>query len=74
LNHLGGVGSGMDMDVKLALTDRAISLDTDALKEHQVNRRGFLWFSFSKKCRRGLDNYPFMWNYLRDLRDQCDNK
>jgi hypothetical protein len=49
------VERGMDMAVKLALTDRAISLDTDALKEHQANRRGFPWFSFSKKCRRGLD-------------------
>jgi hypothetical protein len=46
LNHNGGVESGMDMAVKLALTDRAISLDTDALKEHQAHRRGFCGFSF----------------------------
>ncbi len=44
LNHPGGVESGMDMAVKLALTDRAIALSTDALKEHQAHRRG----SFSR--------------------------
>jgi hypothetical protein len=31
----------MDMAVKLALTDRDITLDTNALKEHQAHRRGF---------------------------------
>jgi hypothetical protein len=52
LNHNGGVASGMDMAVKLALTDRAIALSTDALKEHQAHRRGFLLFLFSTKLKK----------------------
>jgi hypothetical protein len=56
LNHPGGVESGMDMAVKLALTDRAIALSTDALKEHQAHRRGFLLFLFSTKLKKNCKN------------------
>jgi hypothetical protein len=56
LNHLGGVARGMDMAVKLALTDRAIALSTDALKEHQAHRRGFLLFLFSTKLKKNHKN------------------
>ena len=38
------VASGMAMAAKLALTDRAMTLDTDAMKEHQAHRRYFLYF------------------------------
>jgi len=34
----------MAMAVKLALTDRAMTLDTDAMKAHQAHRRYFLYF------------------------------
>jgi hypothetical protein len=61
LNHPGGVESGMDMAVKLALTDRAIALSTDALKEHQAHRRGFLLFLFSTKLKK---NRFFLCYYL----------
>jgi len=38
------VARGMAMAAKLALTDRAMTLDTDAMKEHQAHRRYFLYF------------------------------
>ena len=40
------VASVMAMAVKLALTDRAMTLDTDAMKEHQSHRRYFYCFCF----------------------------
>jgi len=38
------VARGMAMAVKLALTDRAMTLDTDAMKAHQAHRRYFFCF------------------------------
>ena len=46
LNHVVVVTRGMAMAVKLALTDRAMALDTDAMKEHQAHRRYFFCFCF----------------------------
>jgi hypothetical protein len=44
LNHLGGVERGMDMAVKLALTDKAITLDTDALRASSTQKVFFKVF------------------------------
>jgi hypothetical protein len=38
------VARGMAMAAKLALTDRAMTLDTDAMKAHQSHRRYFFCF------------------------------
>ncbi len=40
------VTSGMTMAQKRAFKAKGMALDTNALKEHQANRRGFLLFSF----------------------------
>ena len=44
LSHVVVVARGMAMAVKLALTDRAMTLDTDAMKAHQAHRRYFFCF------------------------------
>ena len=44
LNHVVVVARGMAMAVKLALTDRAMTLDTDAMKAHQSHSRYFFCF------------------------------
>jgi len=38
------VARGMAMAAKLALTDRAMTLDTDAMKEHLSHSRYFFCF------------------------------
>ena len=60
------VARGMAMAAKLALTDRAMTLDTDAMKAHQAHRRYFLYFCFFSP-REEPHPSSFIFNHSRSI-------